>query len=99
MFDSNKDDVYDETFDNINISNNYQETGNIPLVYTEDIIPTSDGSIKRRMRNWHYTIPRNNTSTARFRSGWLNVSLDFLNNEDKRLIFHELNYSYTPSNY
>lgn len=87
---SNGEDIYDETLNRILIKNDYQTTGMHELVVDENI--------KRRMRTWRYIIPRDkNAELSRIRNPWVEVEIQFDNNNDKRLVLHELQYSYTPS--
>lgn len=95
LFDSLGNDIYNETFDSIRLNNNYQDTNNITLIYSDNIIPSGIGSIRRRMRTWHYTLPR--YEGARLRDAWLQLSLSYENNNNKRLVMHEIETSYTPS--
>lgn len=95
LFDSAGNDIYNETFDSIRLRNNYQDTDYIDLLYSSNIIPGTIGDIRRRMRTWHYTIPR--YENARLRDAWMQVYLSFENNNNKRLVMHEIEVSYTPS--
>lgn len=91
------DDQYNDTVSSIRVENDYQDTGSIAVV------PNSN--IKRRMRIWHYTIPRaiaNNltdVSDARIRDFYAKVTISYTNNGNKRLVLHDINTSITPSNY
>lgn len=98
LYNNNNSDVFNETFNAIRLFNEYQETDLITLTSAVNIIPASDGDIRRRMRTWRYTLPRAENN-ARFRHPWMHVYLEYLNNANKRLIMHELEYSYTPSPY
>lgn len=90
LTDSNGQDIYDETLNRILVKNDYQSTGVHELVVNDNI--------KRRMRTWRYIIPRDkDTELSRMRNPWVEVDLEYDNNNDKRLILHELQYSYTPS--
>lgn len=98
LYDNNNTDIYNETFDAIRLFNEYQSTPLIALNPSTNIAPSTIGDIRRRMRTWRYTLPRAQNN-ARFRHPWLHVYLEYLNNANKRLIMHELEYSYTPSPY
>ena len=98
LYDNANSDVYNETFNAIRLLNEYQQTALIPLNPSTNITPATIGDIRRRMRTWRYTLPRAENN-ARFRHPWLHVYLEYLNNANKRLIMHELEYSYTPSPY
>ncbi len=82
-------DVFNQTFDKVTYSNNYQTTGPIPLVV--------DGNIKRRMRTWHTTIGRDiSTPLSRMRNHWLDCVLEFTNNNGLKHTVHDITYSFTP---
>lgn len=90
LYDNLGVDIYDETFNTIRLYNEYQDTGTINL--------TVDDNIKRRMRTWRFTIPRDSTDNAsRLRNPWLFCTMTFDNNNDKRHILHEITYSFTPA--
>jgi len=81
-----------ETFNRFRMYSEYQDTGNITLV--------NNTNIKRRMRTWHYTVPRDNTGTlARLRNPWIHMVLEYDNNSNKRMVLHDVMYNFTPSKY
>ena len=89
--DSNKLDIFNETFDRIRFYNDYQDTGVIDL--------SVEGNIKRRMRKWRLQIPRDKDVTlSRMRNPWLHCEIEFDNNLDKRLVVHDIIYAFTPGN-
>ena len=90
LYDSSGNDIFNETFNSVRIYNEYQDTG-VQTLTVED-------NIKRRMRTWRYTIPReNNGSNARIRNPWTQCELVFTNNNNKRHVVHEIIYSYMPA--
>ena len=90
LYDSNGDDVYNETFDRLRFWNNYQDTGTYNL--------TVGNNIKRRMRTWRTIIPRDQVETlSRMRNSWLDCILEYDNTENKRLVLQDLIYSFTPT--
>jgi len=99
LYDTDGVDVYDETFSSIQFYNEYQDTGKIALNVSTAIIPaTNGGDIKRRMRTWRYTIPRDSTDgKSRLRNPWLHCILEYDNNLNKRHVAHELIYSYSTT--
>jgi len=99
LYDTNGDDIYNETFNSIQLYNEYQDTSKITLNVSTSIIPaTNGGDIKRRMRTWRYTIPRDSTDgKSRLRNPWLHCILEYDNNLNKRHIAHELIYSYSAT--
>lgn len=81
-----------ETLTSLEVYNDYQTTGNIPLIV--------DDNIKRRMRHWRHIIGRDSTSSsarARIRDYSIFLKLSYLNNNDKRLVLHDILVSYTPA--
>jgi len=89
--DSNKLDIFNETFDRIRFYNDYQDTGVIDL--------SVEGNIKRRMRKWRLQIPRDKDVTlSRMRNPWLHCEIEFDNNLDKRLVVHDIIYAFTQGN-
>jgi len=91
LYDTNNQDIYDETFNRLRFYNEYQDTGLINL---------NDNNIKRRIRTWHHTIGRDKDHRlSRMRNPWLQLLLEFDNNNDKRIILHELAYNYIIAEY
>jgi hypothetical protein len=82
MKDSNGNDIVTETFDTIRVYNEYQDTGEIPLVNIENI--------RRRMRTWRTNVPRSGTEFARIRNPYTTIELSFLNNEDKEIVINDI---------
>tara|TARA_R110000796_G_scaffold43634_4_gene107185 strand:- start:2417 stop:6907 length:4491 start_codon:yes stop_codon:yes gene_type:complete len=97
LYDSAGVDIYNETFDSIQFYNEYQDTSKIALNVSTSIIPAvGGGDIKRRMRTWRYTIPRDATDgKSRLRNPWMHCIMEFDNNLNKRHILHELIYAYS----
>ena len=86
--DTNGLDISDETFNRIRLYNDYQDTGTINLI----------NNIKRRMRTWRYTIPRDNSGAkARLRGQWTNLVLEYDNANNKQHIVHDIIYSFVPT--
>lgn len=91
MYDTNNNDVYNETFNQIRFMNEYQDTG---------IIDLDTSNIKRRIRTWHYTVPRDkNEHLSRIRNPWVELYLKYDNNLNKRYVLHEVIYNYIISEY
>jgi hypothetical protein len=82
MKDSSGNDIVTETFDTIRVYNEYQDTGEIPLVNIENI--------RRRMRTWRTNVPRSGTEFARIRNPYTTIELSFLNNEDKEIVINDI---------
>lgn len=90
LYDTNKVDIYNEPLSRYQVSNEYQDTGLIPFV--------NDNNIKRRMRDWRLYIGRDAIDgRSRIRSPWAKLTLEYDNNNNKRLVLHDVIYSYTPS--
>jgi hypothetical protein len=91
VYDDTKSDVYNDNFDRIRTYNEYQDTGIITLDSTNS---------KKRMRNWHYTIPRDiNNKLSRMRNPWFNLVLEYDNQNNKRFVLNDLVYDYIISQY
>lgn len=99
LYSSVGDDIYNETLSSIRLYNEYQDTGLLNLNVTTDIIPAPTGDdIRRRMRTWRFSIPRDNTDgKSRIRNPWLHCEVTYDNNNDKRHVLHEIVYSYTQA--
>lgn len=85
----NAADIADETLSKLEIYNEYQQSGVITL--------TVGSNVKRRMRSWRYTIGRDILSTnqdARFRNYSVFLKLTYDNNNNKRLVLHDVIISY-----
>lgn len=81
----------DETISTLEAYNDYQTTGVITLV--------ADDNIRRRMRKWRYAFDRDINSTdqdARLRDTHILLKLTYNNNNDKRLVLHDIMFSYQP---
>lgn len=80
-----------ETINTLEAYNDYQTTGVITLV--------ADTNIRRRMRKWRYAFDRDILSTdqdARLRDTHILLKLTYNNNNDKRLVLHDIIFSYQP---
>jgi hypothetical protein len=82
MVDENGIDIVNETFDTIRVYNEYQDTGEVPLVDLENI--------RRRMRTWRANIPRSGTEFARIRNPYTTIELSFTNNLNKEIITNDI---------
>jgi len=82
-------DQVNSTLTSMELWNDYQDTGKIPLVV--------NNSIKRRMRKWRITLPRDKTG-ARLRSNHVFLKLKFDNNNNKRLVLHDVILHSIPTN-
>lgn len=89
VYDTNDVDIYTDTLTAFKVKNEYQDTGLIPFV--------NNSNIKRRMRTWRLAIPRNSGGSDRIRNPWVELSVEYQNAANKRLVLHELIYDYTAS--
>tara|TARA_R100000900_G_scaffold28666_4_gene22526 strand:+ start:403 stop:4731 length:4329 start_codon:yes stop_codon:yes gene_type:complete len=81
-----------ETLTELEVWNDYQTTGNIPLIVGTNI--------KRRIRHWRHVIGRDTNSSsskARIRDYSVYMKLSYSNNTNKRLVLHDIMVSYTPA--
>ena len=86
----NDQDIPLDTFNTIRVFNDYQDTGVLNVQATS----------RRRMRTWRHTIKRDILSTsnrARIRNSWAYLDLDFENVGNKRIIAHDIMYSFIPT--
>jgi hypothetical protein len=96
VYDSNGNNLPNESVNLINCWNDYQNTGNITL------IPNTN--IRRRERKWYLQIPRdiNNAgystlSKPRMVDNHLFIKLLFNNSNNKRLVLHDINTFFQES--
>jgi len=90
LYDEIGKDLYLETFRDMRVYNEYQDTGVVDL--------TIGDNVGRRMRGWKIAIPRDKRDgKSRIRNPWTFLELRFQNNDNKRQVLHDLIFSYTPS--
>jgi len=87
--DINGNDIFNETITNIQIYNDYQNTGDIQLVVNDNV--------KRRLRSWRYAIDRNQNTKERIRDYYVFGKFTFDNTNNRRLILHDVIMFYRPS--
>jgi len=81
-------DIHDETFNKYHVYSEYQDTGLLDL--------TSGVNMRRRMRTWRVAIGRDSRDNmSRIRNPWVHLYMEFDNNNNKRMVVHDLIYSYT----
>lgn len=81
-------DIYNETISSYRVYNEYQDTGLIPL--------TVNNNVKRKMREWRITIDRDSSDNkSRIRNPYTFIKIGYNNNNDKRLILHDVIVSFT----
>lgn len=82
-----------DTFTTIEAKNTYQNSNIIGLLY--------NNNIRRRLRTLRTLIPRdpNNPNNPRLRDYYLELKLDYFNNDNKQFILHDIIINYRISNY
>lgn len=77
-------------FDTIRVWNEYQDTGEVPLTFT-NIKPSN---LKKKFRIWRLNIPRDRQYPLdRISNTWTKIKLDLAPSEDN-LVLHDLNVVY-----
>ena len=82
-------DVFDETFQQLLITNEHQTT--------DPIILTPGQNVQRRMRTWRLAIPRDKSGTnARIRNPYIKAVLQYrnINGVDRRFVIYDVNTHY-----
>ena len=88
--------------------NDYQTTGfkKLRVMATPNstnVIPSTDLEVKRRFRTWRFKVPRSlqmkdgDKSDARMRSQYSFLEFIFKNNDNKRLILHDVSTFFMKS--
>lgn len=103
LWNTDRDDIRG-TFSSVEFDNDYQSSGDTPIVLSQD------SNIKRRIRRWRYTIPRAVTNRkggvtldrndSRYRDTHLFIKLKYetVTNPSYRFITHDIITSYTIAN-
>lgn len=89
----------DKTFDYIQVNNEYQDTGEVPLSRLK--IATNPRSyhqkgtnLQKKFRIWRIQIPRNKNSLDRIRNPWCKIKLGSNGSDNLKAILHDLNVQY-----
>jgi hypothetical protein len=91
------------TLDTIQVTNDYQDTGTINLVIFPTVPGTSEVTVRRRFRLWNLQFPRSiamktgDRTDARLHGQYILVNLKFINNNNKRLILHDVTTHFNVS--
>ena len=80
-------DIPDQTITDIQCYNEYQNSGLVPLVNGRN------GNLRRKFRNWNAFIPRE--GRFRIRGPYSKLKLEFKNDNNKKLILHDMIVSYS----
>ena len=67
--------------------NERQDSGEVPLIY--------NNNLKERFRIWRTPIPRHNKSLIRMRNGWQFIKLGLKNENNRKVILHDINVKYS----
>lgn len=84
---SNNIDEPNKTLTAIQAYNDYQSTFLTPLINSRN------GNLRRRFRDWNAEIPRDGRN--RIRGPWIKLKVQFDNNNNYKLILHDMIISYT----
>lgn len=94
-----EEEVFKRTLDYIQVSNEYQDTGIVPLSKTK--VTTTPFSIQpnlqKKFRIWRIQIPRDKKSTKlmdRIRNTWCKIKLGSKGEDNLKAILHDLNVQY-----
>lgn len=88
-YDSNGDELYNDTLDSLRVYNEYQDTGERQL--------SVNTNVKRFMRKWRVSVPRHEDSLARIRNPHTFVTLKYDNGNNQRFILGDIITYYTPA--
>ena len=86
VYDTDGSNVLDETIDSVRVTNDFQDSGVISFV--------SGTNIKRRLRKWRFTVPRE--GRARIRDAHAKMLFSYSNTGNKRFIFHDVITHFLP---
>jgi hypothetical protein len=91
MTDVNGIDLPNKTFTSVRLWNEYQDTGEVPLVLRSNI--------KRKFRSWNISFPRSMNGSVktrdRIRNPWSYLKLTLNNNSGYKMVAHDITLSYT----
>lgn len=90
LYSKNLKSIKPKLFDTIRVWNEYQDTGEVPLTFT-NIKPSN---LKKKFRIWRLNIPRDRQYPLdRISNTWTKIKLDLAPSEDN-LVLHDLNVVY-----
>ena len=88
----------DESLSYIKATNEYQDTGEVPLSRLKTEHPLSynhkDANLQKKFRIWRIQIPRNKNSLDRIRNPWCKIKLGNNGNNNLKAVLHDLNVQY-----
>lgn len=79
----------DKTLSNVQVFNEYQDSGLIPLIVGRN------SNLRRKFRDWNAILPRNVGTRERVRNPWVYLKLQFDNTTNLKLVLHDIVISYT----
>lgn len=102
MFDTTGLYQADETFDTIQVSDEYQNTGEKDLcryvernkIFSNHWHWQGDTNLQKKFRIWRVQIPRGHNSRNRMRNPWCKISLKSNGTSLHKAVFHNLNIQY-----
>lgn len=102
MFDTTGLYQADETFDTIQVSDEYQNTGEKDLcryvernkIFSNHWHWQGDTNLQKKFRIWRIQIPRGHNSRNRMRNPWCKISLKSDGTSLHKAVFHNLNIQY-----
>jgi hypothetical protein len=84
------EDVLNLTFDTLQVSNTYQDTGVLNLTTRPDL--------KRRFRKWRINTFRNSSDSGRIRDSWVKAVFTWVQSHSgKKFVVHPINFLFTPT--
>ena len=90
---------HDNTLDYIQVTNEYQDTGEVDLSRLK--VPANPKSyhhkgtnLQKKFRTWRIQIPRNNNSLDRIRNPWCKIRLGSKGFNNLRAVLYDLNVQY-----
>lgn len=85
----NNIDQPDKSLTHVQLYNEYQNSGLIPLVIGRN------GNLRRKFRDWNAILPRNANTRQRIRNPWVFLKLQLTNNSNYKMILHDVIISYS----
>ena len=82
-------DQFDKTLTHIQAFNEYQDSGDVPLVFGRS------SNLRRKFRTWRADIPREGRN--RIRNPWIYLRLKLENEMNYKMILHDIIVNYTTS--
>ena len=89
----------DNTLSSIQVTNESQDTGEVPLTRLKVInnpksYNNKEANLQKKFKIWRIEIPRNHNSLDRIRNTWCKITLKSNNEDSIKTILHDLNVQY-----